>query len=88
MFYLLDASNYAQRRAIPFASVRVEDLDGEDDGASFPADYSARDVDVVDDALLNTAPHNVIERQLLTGDMVGLALMSGAILWSAMGAFG
>lgn len=46
------------------------------------------DIDFVDDTLLNTAPHNAIEHQLLRGDMVGLALMSGAILWSAMGAFG
>lgn len=46
------------------------------------------DIDFVDDALLNTAPHNVIEKQLLRGDVVGLALMSSAILWSAMGAFG
>lgn len=50
--------------------------------------YGGADIDIVDDSLLNTAPHNAIERQLLTGDMVGLALMSGAILWSAMGAFG
>ncbi|MFD1330668.1 hypothetical protein ACFQ4O_01490 [Methylopila musalis] len=46
----------------------------------------SEDVDFVDDTLLNTAPHNAIERQLFTGDMVGLALMSGAIIWTAMGA--
>ena len=50
--------------------------------------YDDQDIDIVDDALLNTAPHNSIERQLLTGDVVGLALMSSAIIWSAMGAFG
>jgi hypothetical protein len=50
--------------------------------------YDDQDIDFVDDALLNTAPHNSIERQLLTGDVVGLALMSSAIIWSAMGAFG
>ncbi|MFC7052720.1 hypothetical protein ACFQI3_08480 [Hansschlegelia quercus] len=48
----------------------------------------ASDIDIVDDSLLNTAPHNAIERQLLNGDVIGLALMSSAILWSAMGAFG
>ena len=46
------------------------------------------DIDFVDDALLNTSAHNVIEQQLFRGDVVGLALMSGAIIWSAMGAFG
>jgi hypothetical protein len=52
------------------------------------SDRAEGDIDFVDDALLNTSPHNVIEKQLLRGDVVGLALMSGAIIWSAMGAFG
>lgn len=51
-------------------------------------DFGDDDVDTVDDALLNTSAHNAIEQQLFRGDVVGLALMSGAILWSAMGAFG
>jgi hypothetical protein len=63
------------------------DTDIETNALSFQ-DLGALDIDIVDDSLLNTAPHNVIERQLLTGDVVGLALMSSAILWSAMGAFG
>lgn len=81
--------NQTQTAAFPFGNA-ARSIDDFAAPASTVAveDYAADDIDLVDDALLNTSPHNFIERQLLTGDMVGLALMSGAILWSAMGAFG
>jgi hypothetical protein len=74
--------NYSEgvMSSLPGADIETNAISFEDFGAS--------DIDIVDDSLLNTAPHNVIERQLLNGDVIGLALMSGAILWSAMGAFG
>jgi len=69
------------------ANLPVDETDAEDFIAG-SAELGLDDIDIVDDTLLNTSPHNAIERQLLRGDVVGLALMSGAIIWSAMGAFG
>jgi hypothetical protein len=66
----------ADRESMEFGHERFQDDDV----------YASDDVEFVDDAILNTAPRNPIERQLLTGDMIGLALVSGAIIWSAMGA--
>lgn len=87
MFYVYDLPRSNSGQPINVADYSAETFDinskFESNGAA-PED----DIDFVDDALLNTAPHNAIEQQLLRGDMVGLALMSGAILWSAMGAFG
>jgi len=87
MFYVYDISRTQADQAINIvgAGSNVETFS---DDIMTNAIVSEGDVDFVDDALLNTAPHNAIEQQLLRGDMVGLALMSGAILWSAMGAFG
>lgn len=88
MFYVFPVQSADLENAITVSvGSRVEATGEAGDvvGAEIGVDAS-EDVDFVDDALLNTAPHNAIERQLLTGDMVGLALMSGAILWTAMGA--
>ncbi|HVI29311.1 hypothetical protein [Hansschlegelia sp.] len=88
MFYVLENRPTASAsHAVVAANLPVNAADAEDfieAGVEFGSD----DIDIVDDALLNTSPHNAIERQLLRGDVVGLALMSGAIIWSAMGAFG
>lgn len=87
MFYVYELPRTNNGQAINVADFdNIESLSLGEDMAKTDADE--RDIDFVDDALLNTAPHNVIEKQLLRGDVVGLALMSGAILWSAMGAFG
>lgn len=83
MFYVLQSSQKDQDQAI---ALRADVLGGMEEFATEPAGVADRDIDFVDDTLLNVAPHNPIERQLLTGDVVGLALMSGAIIWSAMGA--
>lgn len=87
MFHVYDLSRQTsdQPIAIPGALGDVFETKSNDiDAVSF----GESDIDFVDDALLNTAPHNAIEKQLLRGDVVGLALMSSAIIWSAMGAFG
>ena len=86
MFYVFETSKNLNDR-----SILVRGQSTEFSGASLAAHdeietQASDDIDFVDDSLLNTAPHNPIERQLLTGDMIGLALMSGAIIWSAMGA--
>jgi hypothetical protein len=87
MFYVYDLRSNANDQAIRLP-------DGTDEPRVFTTDVlpaealADEDIDFVDDALLNTAPHNAIEHQLFRGDVVGLALMSGAIIWSAMGAFG
>jgi hypothetical protein len=87
MFYVYELPKDSGDQAI-----RVTDIVADEPVLSSPVSsqkhYDGDDIDFVDDALLNTAPHNVIEQQLLRGDVVGLALMSGAIIWSAMGAFG
>lgn len=87
MLYVYDAPREQTERTIAFT---VGAVDSERAGVrSFDDDdFGDEDVDTVDDSLLNTSPHNAIEQQLFRGDVVGLALMSGAILWSAMGAFG
>ncbi|GLK81059.1 hypothetical protein [Methylopila turkensis] len=83
MFYVLRSSDTNRDQNIALDPALAAKVAGEE-AIGFEA--GADDIDFVDDALLNTAPHNAIERQLLTGDVVGLALMSGAIIWSAMGA--
>ncbi|WP_020178433.1 hypothetical protein [Methylopila sp. M107] len=87
MFYVLDLSTDTQRSGITVDPRTVEVFRDLPETVGTET-YGESDIDFVDDALLNTAPHNRIEQQLLRGDVVGLALMSGAILWSAMGAFG
>lgn len=88
MFYVLEnRPSPADNAAVAAANLPV-DFRAQQDFIEGQADLGSDDIDVVDDALLNTSPHNAIERQLLRGDVVGLALMSGAIIWSAMGAFG
>lgn len=87
MFHTYDMRRPASDQPIVIAPVSEQDFDNLLEELRF-AEYSGDDIDTVDDALLNTSPHNLIEKQLLRGDVVGLALMSGAILWSAMGAFG
>lgn len=83
MFYVLQSSTRDNVGAIALRSVNaVDDVDAPRRSSV----DAAADIDFVDDAILNVSPHNPIERQLLTGDMVGLALMSSAILWTAMGA--
>lgn len=87
MFYVYELPRDQARPAISLDADAIKDL--MDSAAPAGTDESGEpDIDFVDDSLLNTAPHNKIEQQLLRGDVVGLALMSGAILWSAMGAFG
>lgn len=81
MFYVLQSSKKDLDQSI---SLRSEVTDMRLDMYAGPDGDD--DIDFVDDAILNIAPQNPIERQLLTGDMIGLALMSGAIIWSAMGA--
>ncbi|MFD1701808.1 hypothetical protein ACFSCV_02215 [Methylopila henanensis] len=83
MFYVLRLSDTNRDQSIALDLATAAKVAG-DEGVGFEG--GADDIDFVDDTLLNTAPHNAIERQLLTGDVVGLALMSGAIIWSAMGA--
>lgn len=87
MFYVL-RNVIAPDQAINVAPSLVEFGSRAEVEAAVSQDYASTDIDIVDDSLLNTAPHNAVERQLLNGDMIGLALMSGAIIWSAMGAFG
>lgn len=87
MFYVYDLSRQSGDHSIAIAANAVENFGLASNGGS-ASDVGEGDIDFVDDALLNTAPHNAIEQQLLRGDVVGLALMSGAIIWSAMGAFG
>lgn len=87
MFYVYDLPRRDTDQAINLTDYSAHDFNNNSKFESNDAAAEA-DIDFVDDALLNTAPHNAIEQQLLRGDMVGLALMSGAILWSAMGAFG
>ncbi|MBB3972138.1 hypothetical protein [Hansschlegelia beijingensis] len=88
MFYVLEnRASPADTAAVAAANLPV-DFGAQQDFIEGQADLGSDDIDIVDDALLNTSPHNAIERQLLRGDVVGLALMSGAIIWSAMGAFG
>lgn len=87
MFYVYELPKETSDQAIMVADSSV-DVAGSSGDFSQRAKYDEADVDFVDDSLLNTAPHNAIEHQLLRGDVVGLALMSGAIIWSAMGAFG
>ncbi|PZQ17818.1 MAG: hypothetical protein DI565_03520 [Ancylobacter novellus] len=87
MFYVYELSKSAKDEPIKLGSVDGQYFSAADE-TNPSEDNSGRDIDFVDDSLLNTAPHNAIEQQLLRGDMIGLALMSGAILWSAMGAFG
>jgi hypothetical protein len=87
MFYVLDISKTTSSRDIVVDPKLVDDFDAAGESKALGDDYADEDIDLVDDSLLNTAPHNAIERQLLNGDMIGLALMSGAIIWSAMGAF-
>ncbi|GLK75685.1 hypothetical protein GCM10008171_09390 [Methylopila jiangsuensis] len=88
MFYVFPVQSADLDNAITVSVDPRLEATGASDGRLAAAESvdASEDVDFVDDALLNTAPHNAIERQLLTGDMVGLALMSGAILWTAMGA--
>ncbi|HEY0292582.1 MAG TPA: hypothetical protein VGC51_09630 [Hansschlegelia sp.] len=88
MFHVIENAQAAASRSFVPGENFAGYLNDDFDSATPQEDYSATDIDLVDDSLLNTAPHNAIERQLLNGDMIGLALMSGAILWSAMGAFG
>ena len=91
MFYVYDLPKIQQRSTITIdpAALKLDtSRTTSADIGDASADYAEDDIDFVDDAFLNTAPHNKIEQQLLRGDVVGLALMSGAILWSAMGAFG
>lgn len=85
MFYVLRNASFPADRINVSATLADFETRSEVE-AAVEDDYG--DIDIVDDALLNTAPHNAVERQLLNGDMIGLALMSGAIIWSAMGAFG
>lgn len=87
MFHTYDMQRPGSNQPIAITPVSDQDIDDLLEELRF-AEYSEDDIDTVDDALLNTSPHNVIEQQLLRGDVIGLALMSGAILWSAMGAFG
>jgi hypothetical protein len=87
MFHTYDMQRPASDQPIAITPVSDQDIADLLEELRF-AEYSEDDIDTVDDALLNTSPHNVIEKQLLRGDVIGLALMSGAILWSAMGAFG
>lgn len=86
MFYVLPSSPHDVGRRIEMSAQDDTFAGADRTGDDFLRDGDAEDIDFVDDALLNTAPHNPIERQLLTGDVVGLALMSGALIWSAMGA--
>ncbi len=86
MFYVYDVSRDTEQPAITLGSLGDSAMPAPDTKRA--EEFGDEDIDFVDDALLNTAPHNKIEQQLLRGDVVGLALMSGAILWSAMGAFG
>lgn len=87
MFYVYDSPRTNVDRPISIAPVSPE-ISGASGEFITGEKYGDEDIDFVDDALLNTAPHNAIEQQLLRGDVIGLALMSGAIIWSAMGAFG
>lgn len=87
MFHTYDMRRPTNDQPIIITPASEQDIDNLLEELRF-AEYSGEDIDTVDDALLNTSPHNVIEKQLLRGDVIGLALMSGAILWSAMGAFG
>lgn len=87
MFYVYQLPQNANAEPITLGNVDDQYFSSTDETAS-SEDNSGGDIDFVDDSLLNTAPHNAIEQQLLRGDVIGLALMSGAILWSAMGAFG
>ncbi|MGA0530918.1 hypothetical protein [Hansschlegelia sp. KR7-227] len=87
MFYVLDISKTTSSRDIVVDPKLVDDFDAVGESKVLGDNYADEDIDLVDDSLLNTTPHNAIERQLLNGDMIGLALMSGAIIWSAMGAF-
>lgn len=86
MFYVLETAKTSSARPIDVGSRSVDTLSMTPARPDEIIDYAESDIDFVDDSMLNTAPHNPIERQLLTGDVIGLALMSGAIIWSAMGA--
>jgi hypothetical protein len=86
MFYVFERSNRFDENAITLSADADADFLRTSAQNDADVDLADEDIDFVDDSLLNTAPHNKIERQLLTGDMVGLAIMSGAIIWSAMGA--
>lgn len=87
MFYVYELPRDNAHQAITLAGPKADSALAASD-MTIENDRNDADIDFVDDALLNTSPHNVIEKQLLRGDVVGLALMSGAIIWSAMGAFG
>ncbi|WP_020185146.1 hypothetical protein [Methylopila sp. 73B] len=86
MFYVLETRKTTNARPIDVGVRSVNTFSMTPARPDEVIDYAEADIDFVDDSMLNTAPHNPIERQLLTGDMIGLALMSGAIIWSAMGA--
>ncbi|GLK55378.1 hypothetical protein JOD31_000299 [Methylopila capsulata] len=86
MFYVLETAKTSNARSIDVGVRSVDTFSMTPARPDEIVDYAEADIDFVDDSMLNTAPHNPIERQLLTGDMIGLALMSGAIIWSAMGA--
>lgn len=87
MFYVYELPRQKSDRPINILDQSSNDLTFSAESVRNEVDLDA-EIDFVDDTLLNTAPHNAIEQQLLRGDVIGLALMSGAILWSAMGAFG
>lgn len=87
MFYVYELPRVNVDQAITVAGLQAENALASREVIAVNHGDDA-DIDFVDDALLNTSPHNVIEKQLLRGDVVGLALMSSAIIWSAMGAFG
>jgi len=86
MFYVYELPQKSNDELIKLGNVDSEYFSSVEE-ITRSEDISGGDIDFVDDSLLNTAPHNAIEQQLLRGDVIGLALMSGAILWSAMGAF-
>jgi hypothetical protein len=87
MFYVYRIAQDNHDQAI-IVDDRREEVADSSETKPIDSEYGEADIDFVDDSLLNPAPHNAIEQQLLRGDVVGLALMSGAIIWSAMGAFG
>ncbi|RXF75118.1 hypothetical protein [Hansschlegelia zhihuaiae] len=87
MFYVYRIGQDSNDQAI-IVDDRHEEVSGSPETKAIDSQYGEGDIDFVDDSLLNPAPHNAIEQQLLRGDVIGLALMSGAIIWSAMGAFG
>ena len=68
-----------------FASSSAEIVVARDVASRDIADPASYDIDLLDRSLLNTRPRHAVERQLLAGDLMGVAIMCCAVLWSVAG---